>query len=775
MTYYDKFLRVNAFNCSTNTPITDIYGFALVYDQTYSEWHYDQLIDGLADFYIQGTYAEVYIVRDIPTIWPPTSYELSCASLTYPDGYIANPCMQVKSNLSTDPSVDSILNYCLTVKTSPVIGNVAVYLFKDNNRDGSYTSGDEFISSIYITLRDKSNNKCISYLTDSSGCARFTCSIGSNYEIYYTNLNINGVKTDEEIKTLNIASPINEYIPTTALNYSFTFQNTDQSFYMGFGPYNQYPCKPVGYVISGDGNSILYEIDIVTGTSVTVGPLNLQLNALAYNPIEHTLYAFDRYTDNLYRIESDAKIYKVNISNIPLTQDGNGYYLGTFDDKGVFYFKGNLNNIYKLNLNPYSPKYGNVETIATTSSAIQDFVWHQADNSLYSFEVNTTTLANSKMIKISPTGTKSAITTDLSVIPTTNSNQFYMLSSFKDYKGFIYFMSQAGVIYRATLTFDSRNNPVFAKLENFAKGFPSSNADGANCIFAQVLVDYGNAPENGTVFGTANYKSKLANNGPRHTIVENLSLGSISVDEDNASDSDGNSLLDNDGPTNIPLNPYNINDNSYTINVKVKNNTGQTARLYAWLDFNKDGIFNVNEFVSSEVPSISSGLQTVPLIFIKPKDLTLSPGKTFIRLRITTENLTPISTVSTAEDSRSLGPAKDGEVEDYILGVYAVPNMSISKSAPLNADLGDTFVYIINIENKGSSLAEDVLFKDPELKNLIDLGNVELLSSKMYIDETTEPVASFPSGDFINGYNLGDIAPSSKRKLEFEVKVLSCT
>lgn len=774
MTFYNKYLKVVAYNCDTNTPITDISGYALVYDQTYNTWYNKSLSNGVANFTIQGNYAEVYIVKTLPDPWPPSNRYLDCSKLTYPDGYIANPCLQSKSYLSTNSYYPTVLNYCLKIVEKPIVGNLDVIVFKDNNKDGSYNDDDKPIPSVYITLRNKSNNICTSVLTDADGKASFNCIVGISYEVYYTNTELNGTYTDEDISKVIVNMHIDEYIPSTSLDYSFKATSTKQTFYIGFAKYNQYPCKPVGYVISGDENSILYEVDIVTGNSATIGSLDSKMNALAYNPLENILYAFDRADDTLYRIEPNAVKNKVKFLNIPESGNNRGYYLGTFDDKGIYYFKSDSNNIYKLNLNPKSPKYGTIQSVSTTNVAIQDFVWHQADDSLYSFEIDTTTLTNSKVIKLSQSGTKTVINTDLSAIPNKDSEEYYMLSSFKDYKGFVYFMSESGTIYRTTLTFDSNNNPVYAKLEKFAKGFASSNADGANCIFAKVLVDYGNAPENGALFGTANYKSKLINEGPRHTIIKNLSIGDIVISEDDAIEDDGNTVADNDGPTTIPLNPYNIESDSYTINVNVKNNTGKPANLYGWLDFNKDGKFNVNEFISEIVPSVPSGLQTIQLTFKKPSGLDLTPGNTFIRLRLTTQDLEQTSTDLFAEDSRSLGAAIDGEVEDYILGIYEVPTMDIKKSAPSDANIGDTFVYTIKIENKGSSLAQDVLFKDPDLKELIDSGNINLLSSKIYIDDNSDPENTFPLGDFINGFNLGDIAPGSIRILKFEVKVLGC-
>ena len=57
----------------------------------------------------------------------------------------------------------------------------------------------------------------------------------------------------------------------------------------------------------------------------------------------------------------------------------------------------------------------------------------------------------------------------------------------------------------------------------------------------------------------------------------------------------------------------------------------------------------------------------------------IRPDHTFVRLRLTTELLT--DTGLETQDTRSVGPAADGEVEDYILKIGATTDLALTKTA----------------------------------------------------------------------------------------------
>ncbi|QQL51227.1 CshA/CshB family fibrillar adhesin-related protein [Mucilaginibacter ginkgonis] len=100
-----------------------------------------------------------------------------------------------------------------------------------------------------------------------------------------------------------------------------------------------------------------------------------------------------------------------------------------------------------------------------------------------------------------------------------------------------------------------------------------------------------------------------------------------------------------------------------TLSVPVTNTKQIAATLYAWIDFNGDGIFETYEGTSLPVPQNTNN-QSVNLIFKGASfSKLLRAGALYGRLRITTSALTDdgVSQV----DERSINFAADGEVEDY--------------------------------------------------------------------------------------------------------------
>lgn len=114
--------------------------------------------------------------------------------------------------------------------------------------------------------------------------------------------------------------------------------------------------------------------------------------------------------------------------------------------------------------------------------------------------------------------------------------------------------------------------------------------------------------------------------------------------------------------------------------VDVTNNTGLDANLYAWTDFDQDGIFQRNEgAVGQPIIVPSTGFQIIPLTFNVPAGVTLTQKHTFVRIRLTTDKLINQNTNPTLEDTRSYGPASDVEVEDYYLEIAESADISVTK------------------------------------------------------------------------------------------------
>ena len=90
-----------------------------------------------------------------------------------------------------------------------------------------------------------------------------------------------------------------------------------------------------------------------------------------------------------------------------------------------------------------------------------------------------------------------------------------------------------------------------------------------------------------------------------------------------------------------------------TVDVRVTNATGAAATLYAWIDYNADGVFdNATSSASIAVPNgTSTGIVTLVFPAV-PSGFT---GATYTRFRLSTD----------AAAANPTGAAGDGEVEDY--------------------------------------------------------------------------------------------------------------
>lgn len=245
------------------------------------------------------------------------------------------------------------------------------------------------------------------------------------------------------------------------------------------------------------------------------------------------------------------------------------------------------------------------------------------------------------------------------------------------------------------------NGQIYAVASNDGRVFPVNNNvivrypnpiatigvvvnDASECPI--VPMDFGDAPNS---YGT--------NGGPlaaRHQLVANLRLGNTTGEtvirdlhgfaSANANGDDQNNYNgsvqgppdDEDGvATPFPL--LETTSTSYTIpNITVFNNTGTTATLYGWIDFNRDGQFQQNERATVTVPS-SASPQTVALVWSTLPGMR--GGASYLRLRLSTATTT-ISALGTGNDGAFLatGYAPDGEIEDYPILISGATAVTLS-------------------------------------------------------------------------------------------------
>lgn len=205
---------------------------------------------------------------------------------------------------------------------------------------------------------------------------------------------------------------------------------------------------------------------------------------------------------------------------------------------------------------------------------------------------------------------------------------------------------------------------------------PAPDGEVEDYLVTIVNLDYGDAPDTGIGTGPGNYNTLDADDGPTHNIVKGLYLGS-GVDNELDSDQflpepDGRQRLSANGDDQTGLIPDDedglvdpVGDlkqtvgNPALVEVSYTNTTGKDARLYGWIDYNMNGVFeNATERAGAPVPSRGTG--TVILDFGKVPAMI---GTTYARFRLTTDDLEPLVPFL------ATGHASNGEVEDYVVTI----------------------------------------------------------------------------------------------------------
>jgi len=186
-----------------------------------------------------------------------------------------------------------------------------------------------------------------------------------------------------------------------------------------------------------------------------------------------------------------------------------------------------------------------------------------------------------------------------------------------------------------------------------------------------VAKDYGDAPDN---------YSHVS-----HQISDTLYLGASKPDgeddQQSSTDATGDGADDSDGVVSLPK--LTIGDTTYTVPVKVFNNTGKSAYITAWIDFDGNGIFEYEEALNTNSLEIisSNRPQTVNVVWDNTTEVNAienaKVGKAIMRIRLTTSRVLRCDDPhyqdgnGTQSDNYLVSP--DGEVEDYEITIEDVP------------------------------------------------------------------------------------------------------
>lgn len=161
--------------------------------------------------------------------------------------------------------------------------------------------------------------------------------------------------------------------------------------------------------------------------------------------------------------------------------------------------------------------------------------------------------------------------------------------------------------------------------------------------------DYGDAPDS--------YKTLSTNDGPSHLVSEDLYIGKgVDVELEAKVSTTARGDTD-DGLVNDAEDLNLIPGQFPKVRITVTNDTEAPARLLGWIDYLGDGVFGADEEAFKEIAPEFNGM--VELEFPKVPDQAL--GHTFARFRLSTD----------ATLNGSIGPATDGEVEDYRVTILA--------------------------------------------------------------------------------------------------------
>ncbi|QAY65912.1 DUF11 domain-containing protein [Paenibacillus protaetiae] len=148
------------------------------------------------------------------------------------------------------------------------------------------------------------------------------------------------------------------------------------------------------------------------------------------------------------------------------------------------------------------------------------------------------------------------------------------------------------------------------------------------------------------------------------------------------------------------------------------------------------------------VPS-QPGTQVVSLLFTVPAGAILAAGTTFVRLRLTTDLLDQQNAANGEEDPRSIGPASDGEVEDYSLTISEAAVLIIDKEvAPSSAEPGEQVTYTFTVENPNAIDLTNVQIED-SLLGLIDSISVLPAGATITLSATYTIPPGTPAGSTI--------------------------
>ena len=258
--------------------------------------------------------------------------------------------------------------------------------------------------------------------------------------------------------------------------------------------------------------------------------------------------------------------------------------------------------------------------------------------------------------------------------------------------------------------------------------------------------DYGDAPVSYDDTADNNNLINANDNPARHAIAPNLHLGSIAPDAEAAPQSSPNAngddnatapaIDDEDAFTNLP----NVTaTGNYSLDVPVTNTSGGNATLHGWVDFNKNGKFELGEYQSAVVNNNTS---PVKLTWAVPAGTT--PGNTNARFRLTSD--------ASVNGNTPNGAANNGEVEDYPVAIVPAPLYDYGDAPDASAGRGTGNYKTRAADGGAAQVVINTAGRVLSIGNNIDIDNGSLQNSNADADDTSgstpddeDGVSSFPT------------------------------
>ena len=278
-----------------------------------------------------------------------------------------------------------------------------------------------------------------------------------------------------------------------------------------------------------------------------------------------------------------------------------------------------------------------------------------------------------------------------------------------------------------------------------------------------IVNDYGDAPDTyGTDATAGNSSNSVDAIGPSHVVpsVPVVYLGATAPDAETdgqptvAADGDDNDAEgdDEDNPTFAALF---TNSTSYSVNTIATNTSGAVANVLAWIDVDQSGTFDEDEGASVSVnDGVNDGAFTLSWNTL-PSDIVA--GDTYVRIRITTDLL---ARNGSGVDESAVGPASDGEVEDYPITIID-PGSAFTCTSDVyvsNREVNESGNKLNIIDFTSSPFDLNIIspVSGSQQYNAIGYGNDNYIYAMNYGPGATNEVLRFSSdGSFIN---LGAVA-----------------